>query len=296
MVRRVFAKIVNKRLQQGSWSPEDRFSTNWIKTTLEAHAANYKDLSRFRTGEPVHVSSLFDFCPRRQFLFCESPMLGHKQVRVSDLVVWKIGRGIESLIRESLLKHWDYKDIYGEWSCTCGQARRKGLYPGHKVRCDSCSSCLNIYNELRLIDEDCGVIGSPDILIRYKGKLVVIEIKSINDKGFMARKEAGIPLANHLLQPYMYHRLLRKNSLTPNPTMIIIYCKKEYQYNSPILEFHVPALDSKFGKVADEMLDRAKIVKDAFSTNKLPKRECDSETCYAAKKCAVRDLCFQYKE
>jgi hypothetical protein len=253
-----------------------------------------------RSGsEYIHVSSLIDYCARREGLAFSNRLAGGsprlRRVMAADRIIWAIGRAVESHVRSQFVEGTRGEGIIGEWSCRCGQLTRKGSMP--RTSCATCGTPASRYGEFTLRDDTRKVVGNPDLLYTRPdtGAVRVIEIKSMNVNQY---KELTQPVAYHVLQAACYHRLLSENGFDPDSIVSIFYACKDF-HPKPYKEFHVEIDDHLRARIAD-LFDLASQraewieLRKAGAGSDLPERlaACSSPTTTRAKNCSECVGCF----
>ena len=246
---------------------------------------------RMRTADQgfLHVSSMIDFCARRLALLRaeDRPMV--QSVTGGHRVMWRIGRAVETHIREQFIAGRHRQGIIGNWGCLCGATTRRGTYPGD-LTCRACATKLDTYGEFTLRDDEARIMGNPDILFQNGPEVVVTEIKSMNADQFNDLKQ---PLGDHVFQAGWYHDLLSSHGFRPHRHAIIFYCNKVFKFGSPYKEFHIDMMDPSL--VAQRQRVRSQVVAawQEIDAQRLPAREaCGSPVAFLAKRCPVVASCF----
>jgi hypothetical protein len=250
-----------------------------------------QDTSRVGT-QFVHVSSLQDFCDRSYVLadqegklFGDKPTGGHR-------VMWKIGRAVEKHVRDSIIKDREYQGIIGRWTCACEGSVREGRCD-LDLRCDQCGTELTNYKELVLRDQEAGIVGSPDIVMEVEGRILPVEIKSMNAKDW---EKLEAPKPDHLFQVLSYRKLLHTAGFQLLPVNAVITVTKDFRWGSPYKEFHIQPTRA-LGAIVEAAWDDAKRLKEARDAKRVPPRvKCKAITDTRAKACPVSATCFMRRE
>lgn len=246
---------------------------------------------RVSTSGYVHVSALNGFCGRRMLLMRQDGRQSVRSVTGGHRVMWRIGRAVESHIREQYLKAHNNRNVLGRWTCLCGRAEHVGFFNG-LTSCNHCNSPLNVYGEYTLYDHDNKIVGNPDLLVTYESTFVISEIKSMNKAQWDTLIE---PLPDHIFQAGMYYDLLRNhpNNYRVHSHGVFVYCTKDYKYGSPYKEFHVDFTKPTFQAIRDRARAQLSDALRAEASGSLPPRTvCHSPNCAFAKACSVATACF----
>lgn len=267
---------------------ETPLEENFVKEILDSYD-RVPERSRAGTYNGyVHVSSLsYDFCARQYAIAHKEQLSLYESLTGGHKVTFRIGRAVESHIRESFIAHYGEDKIYAKWICVCGNKYYEGL--GSNPQC-SCGEVVNIFNEPDLSDDVSGVSGHPDLVFLRAGKLRVLEIKSIKKDAWDELEE---PQPAHKLQAGIYpHLLSKRTKFNVSPEVVFIYCTKDFKFGSPYKEFHLDTSTPEFIKEREELFAEAKQVKDFAAGGEMPGRICQSMSSALAKKCPVNFRCF----
>lgn len=244
-----------------------------------------------RQGKPghIHVSSLIGFCERRQVLLHSHTDLQSQLSSVSGSmqVLWALGRAAETHVRGQLIAA-RRSDIYGIWRCKCEFSSHVGFYASRS--CDRCKTSVNVYHEHPLTDDEAGVVGNPDLLIRMGQSLMVIEIKSMNKKewdGLLA------PKGDHIFQAGWYVNMLRRKGFSVHDNAHVIYVAKDYLFGSPYKEHVFNACTPARITMIETSRQAAIVAHNCIKNNTIPPRlMCESHNSTLAKQCPVVAGCF----
>lgn len=288
------ARKLNRRLRDRDASPEsddllsDDMSDSFVKRVLDTRDA-IPERSRVRAGM-IHLSSLIDICPRQYALAVQHEVDIRSAVTGAHKVMWKVGRAVESHVRNEFIEGCNYRTVVGTWRCMCGQQTHNGLAPLNAVPCTRCGVHPMIYDELTLVDQSYQICGNPDLLFYHRGKLYVVEIKSMVAHQFDSLTS---PLGNHVFQASGYRRLAEINGFEVAPEVILLYTRKDFKYGSPYKQFNVNVDRTNYDRILDAAWESAELVKDSVDNGYIPERTlCSSATCSRAKKCPVVAKCF----
>lgn len=243
-----------------------------------------------RIGKPgyTHVSSLIGGCVRQYVLATRFNVKILESVTGGHRVMWKIGRAVETHVRDSFLEGTGRQGVYGRWKCQCGKVDHLGLYPSRGCNCQN--EPLK-YVEPVLLDEEAKIIGSPDMtLILGNFFFVPVEVKSMNKDDF---DDLTAPLPDHIAQAASYRRLYQLQGRRVHDKVIIIYTKKEFKWGSPYKEFHVDCTTDLVQGIVNTMVDKATSIATSVAASVTPERHiCQSAANPIAKRCPVAHLCF----
>lgn len=240
----------------------------------------------------VHVSSLSsNFCPREYAIAHKEELAMYETFTGGHKVTFRIGRAVESHIRESIITEVGKQNIFAKWSCECGEGSRVGLF---KEALCKCGRPLDIFDEPAISDEENGVVGRPDLILYHNKTLHITEIKSIkkDTTTTVGWDDLTEPLESHIRQNIFYPPLLQSLNLPVSPIVTFIYCTKDFKFGSPYKEFRIDTSEPKYQELRQELLLEAKQVKEFVSSGKSPERICLSESSPLARKCKVAFRCF----
>lgn len=245
--------------------------------------------------EDLHISGLIYECPRYLAICHRANERDLRPVNSFDRILWGFGRMVENHIRSNYMRQGNRNRVYGKWTCKCEKQNHEGFLPKQDVICGICSTPLNIYQEVTLWDKARKLVANPDLLIEVGGYMVVVEIKSANKKAFTEVLENNRPQSNHIMQAAWYRDMLIANGFRVHPQVIILYCRKDYQFRG--IPYHEVIIDPDIhgSAVTVKNLMTAKL--DSFNeyreTGRIPARTCDVITCAEAKKCPKSTRCFE---
>jgi len=249
-----------------------------------------KKPEKSRIGKPgyTHVSSLIGGCVRQYVLATRFNVEILESVTGGHRVMWRIGRAVETHVRDSFLEGQGNKGVYGRWKCKCGRVDHLGLYPSRGCNCQN--EPLK-YFEPVLYDEENKLVGSPDMtLIMGNFFFTPVEVKSMNKEDF---DDLTAPLPDHIAQAASYRRLYQLQGRRVHDKVIIIYTKKEFKWGSPYKEFHVDCTSDLVQGVVQTIVDKGAQIANSVAASVLPERHiCQSASNPLAKKCPVAHLCW----
>lgn len=237
----------------------------------------------------IHVSSLPSICTRQWSLMVEMDMRLEENITGAHRVMWQIGRSVEQHVRGQVIDGY-VNGVFGHWDCICKAQRHTGFKPRPSTRCGTCSGQLEHYAELTLTDDENGVTGNPDIVVRHEEKYLPVEIKSMTGEQW---SELTTPKAAHVYQAMGYRHLLRTAGYPVHDDVVLIYCSKHFKWGTPYKEFHVNASTSLRESTMDDLFAKAREIKLHREAGTTPPRHvCQSESSPRARKCPVQALCF----
>jgi hypothetical protein len=272
--------------------------TNYIKTLLDKQD-NIPEQSRAATYDGfVHVSSLSgDFCARHYAITQHEKLSLFETISGGSKVTFRIGRAVETHVRENIISAAGKKNIFCKWTCECGKTYQVGLW--RAATCQHCHKPLDNFDEPTIKDEANGISGRPDLILYHNKTLHITEIKSMkaNTTTTVGWDELEKPLDSHISQNIFYPPLLASLGYPVSPIVTFIYCSKDWKFGSPYKEFRIDTSLKKYRDKREELLEEAKQVKDFLTGGKSPPRICLTEQSPLAKKCPVSFRCFQqYKD
>jgi hypothetical protein len=273
----------------GQALPEaDALPEDLVKTALDA-LDRVPESVRSATPGFMHVSSLLEFCPRQVALMRQEDRAMTRVVTGGHRVMWRIGRAVETHIRDQFLSGRNRRGVFGRWTCVCERTSFTGTW--RAVTCQTCQHPVDQYGEYAVRNTELRVVGNPDLLFEHRGDvLVVTEIKSMNAKEFDA---LTAPKGDHVFQASMYRRLLAMEGRKVHKDVVILYCTKDFKFGSPYKEFHVDTTNATWANAVELAFEQLRAFNAAHDAGRLPARErCPSPTCSAAKACPVVSACF----
>ena len=135
-------------------------------------------------------------------------------------------------------------------------------------------------HEREILSEDPPIRGFADSIVEYKGKDIIIEIKTIKSANYIQRENEGQPSDSHLLQLliYMYVENIDEG--------IVLYENKD---THDLLAVPVE-MSEKNKEYIEYVLQWMRDVHSAWKNNEQVKRGYTKST-WACKSCPVSDLC-----
>jgi hypothetical protein len=269
---------------------QDVLPEKYLTEVLDA-ADRVPEKTRAALPGYTHVSSLLGLCPRQLVLMRREDRPLFNSVTGGHRVMWRIGRAVETHIRDQFVTARRRRGIIGQWKCRCEETVRVGFH--QSVVCPKCNGSTDNYHELPLFNHAAKVVGNPDLLIENNGAVVVVEIKSMNADQF---GEITSPIGNHVFQAGMYHDLLPGMGYRPHKQVVIIYCTKQFKYGSPYKEYHVDVTTPALRADRESAVEGAAEVAQAMDADTLPPRTlCSGPTSSMARTCPVVTTCMNLR-
>lgn len=247
----------------------------------------------------IHLSSLLhDFCPRKRLLMERDEASGLWNPRSADRVLWEMGRAAERYCREQIIKSLNYSGVVGTWVCPCETTKYTGYY-NPRVICNQCRLPCKDYDEVQLYDHQAGVVGRPDMLVEFGGRLTVVEFKSKSAKLFNDLRE---PEVDHVLQGLSYRRKLLNVATNPervNDSIVVFYVAKDYTFRGSIYkEYHVRFDNQQYQPGLTVLRQQAMLTKQHREAGTLPPRltQCTVPTSTTARNCSACSACFNRRD
>jgi len=264
----------------------------FIKELLDGQD-NMAEVKRNTPGY-LHVSALLkSTCARKMRLEEQSTAPQYESVHGGMRVVWRIGRAVESHIREQYIKAIKFKGVIGTWACKCGDTTYNGIHDPRATVCAFCRTQPHVYNELTLKDDEVKICGNPDLLSTLGDEVTAFEIKSIKHDGPDGWDALTAPLPDHVYQVSAYRRLGVSNGMNMNRYAYVIYCTKSYVFGSPYKVFKVDTTTQQVTALLDEVWAVAREVQESRRAKSLPARTvCATPETKKAKSCAMCTDCF----
>jgi len=245
-----------------------------------------------RDGDNLHVSDLLGKCIRKLALSKRMNVkLPPERIYDGLGLTFAQGDAIHDYIKARIATgHPEL--MYGTWSCKCGRTStpEPTTLASSTQTCPHCLTPVNQYHEIRVVDPEYGVTGSPDVLMLLDRFDVfhITEIKSINGEAF---KELVRPLPDHILQVVFYWHLMNRAGYSLTDRVSILYSNKAYSFKSPYKEFVIDARAEVHR--LEPYIEDAKAFKIALAGGELPVRSmCATRDTPDAKKCPMADMCF----
>lgn len=251
---------------------------------------------------PVHVSTAIDLCARQLYYLQQQPEY-QVEVTSEEVVLWGLGRAVESILRERIIDIFGQQNIYGRWKCLCGKTELVGFGVNpQNYKCRFCNhSVVTTFDEWAITANGL-IVGNPDMLLNLDGQLVITEFKSMSGPLF---KTLEAPNQAHVLQVYCYFRILKDHygdffkgmGVSISNTPEIIYVSKDYnkyRKTNNIKSFKLDFNESttRYGWAKDVYDKAFTDIKLVVQGHKPDRTKCDTANCERAKKCPVAVRCF----
>lgn len=274
---------------------------NIVAETLNNGVNSVKRLGINDNKFHFHISGIIAsnksnrFCPREYVLnYFSNPEVLVTRLTPGQQLLFHVGHAIHDLVCSQFISNSKYgKYVYGKWTCLCGSVVKVGYKP-KKLTCKSCNTKAHVYNEIDLYSAKYKIQGHPDLLIMYKGKIYLYEIKTIDrqDVDFDSLKT---PLADHHLQASCYYWLLVSMGYKVDKYIRYVYVDRNTRkifYGDVGREFKRKRTEKARIK---NIFNRSLITQESIKTRVLPDRICESATCTRAKNCTQATQCFSRK-
>lgn len=245
-----------------------------------------------RNAGHVHISTLLTGCLRK-IAISEKFRISVPSTIVNDSlgITFAQGHAIHDFVKNQFVRAHPDK-MYGEWSCLCGETRTEPMVKADIPTrpCKSCHLIPSIYNEVGMVDEEHGIVGSPDVILYTAdpGYYYVIEIKSIAHEQW---KEIVRPKPDHVLQVVFYWYLMRKAGHNVPQYVSILYVTKGFNFKNPYKEFMVDPV-SELDRLSMYLDDATDLVMFRGGGPIPPRKMCSSAGCATARQCHVNTVCF----
>jgi hypothetical protein len=206
-------------------------------------------------------------------------------------ITFAIGHTVQDFVTQRLKDNYGH-ELWGNWSCRCGEEMR-GHITWKEVEdepsCGQCGQPIHNYIETVWRSEELKLTGSIDAVLKRGPRYAPLEIKSIAGGRF---DELTRPIPDHLIQALFYWYLLRENGMDMHDHFSILYVKKEFVFGNPYKEFVICASD--YENRMTDFLDEARELKAfRFDDGPLPVRSCcANENSPAARECPFAIQCF----
>jgi len=136
--------------------------------------------------------------------------------------------------------------------------------------------------EFRIKYQDPPISGYGDVMLNYKGKTILGEIKTMPNEGFEYKKASRKPKDGHLMQLIMYMKILKKD------LGALIY---ENKNNHELLVIPVEVNDH-YRRWVDQAFDWMRTVRKSWENKELPQKtyRANSKIC---KVCPLQKTCAE---
>lgn len=265
--------------------------TELLIPRLERFLSNdYEDSPR----EPgQHCSEMFKFCCRRVILdtfFPENITAGDHEPRIQ--LIFDTGHALHSWFQNKYFG--PDRVLWGTWRCRgCGR-RVRGLMPKKCRRCGAPRSVFK-YLEPLVREPHLDLVGHCDGILLVDGEKRVLELKTINPKGFEQVAKYGAAVPAHIYQVNIYMHLLKMDVCN------VLYINKA---DSRLVEFEVPYdkrvwddCEAKLGSLLryKRMMEKNAGKIDVKFVNQV-RGICGSPNSWTARTCHQVGPCFALKE
>lgn len=266
-------------------------------------------------GDLIHASHLIHNHKCARMLFLANYMVG-EGVTFSEApfgamkLVWALGRAAEKHARTNLLKNPSIRArAFGMWRCRCRATEARGHLPTPPQRCTRCGTLADRYDEVTLADDDAGIMGNPDMLLKQGTRYTVIEIKSIKTKSTSAHDgfdSIEAPQPKHVEQGFSYVKLGERNGLYMHEKPVTLYVAKDFDPKkwykallpSPQLlgqvkeDVATSRAAAKEYRIARQAADAEPERRDEFTPPKIEKCATNANAC--KKSCPVWAECYAH--
>lgn len=288
--------LINK-FKLDDWSDHnDKVVKFLIKEDLTKEAS--RDSKKY-----INLSSLLQLdCPRYYYISWDIPDIKQDGAPNASMKnVWVMGKALEQHVVSSLIKHYGRENSFGKWSCMCGDTYHNGLLSKVAI-CPKCNTLDTEYNEFDICSDKYGIVGHPDYVAMYNGKLLVYEFKSTKIDTYKEIISGNLSkvtkdmMAKHRLQGISYIKLLRDYGYEVHDRLMLAYIAKDYTpLASPYhIEQCVPTED-EYLKL-QKMFDSAKETLSFKEKKELPCRICKSMQDGYDRRCKLVDHCFRLSD
>lgn len=224
------------------------------------------------------ASGIAKVCERQEVLMSILKVGLTRKIDPSLQMTFDIGHGFHYIVQNKWLKDL----LIGNWRCVaCGKYHNWSRVP---KKCMACSADTGFeYMELSFDGKDGYLItGHPDGVLEYpNGKKVLLELKTTNSAYFKYILDSGKPLSDHMDQIMIYMWFLDVKEAA------VVYFSKD---DSKLRIFNIDFDQERLNK----LLKKIDVIKGGIRTNLVPTRYvCDSISCARAKRCPVKNKCFE---
>lgn len=233
------------------------------------------------TEDKIYRSSeLSKMCAREEVLRFTYGIKKQEKIDSKTQIIFDFGNAFNNLVQQKWLSDWDI--LIGDWICK--GCTKVALFQKKPKVCISCGENAFIYQELAFIDKKFFVSGHPDGILEKNGRRKLLELKTCNSKIFKYITDINrSPLDFHVDQIHLY---MWKYKIGEG---IIFYLNKD---ESSHAEFKIPYQPGRI----ELMFRKISAVKEGIKNKIVPPREvCADANCSRAKKCGVRQVCFEIK-
>lgn len=285
---------LSKYLNLDDWDIHSgRVISNLVQQDIKS--SNSRDTKKY-----VNLSSLlYMVCPRYYYLLWDTPDILKESAGSSSMKnVWVIGKALEEHVVSGLIEYYGKSNCLGKWQCKCGAISKNGFID-KVTKCKKCNSLNDIYSEFDLTSDEYGIVGHPDFVARYKGKLLVYEFKSTKIDTYKEILEGNLSssteqmMAKHRLQGISYIKLLRKLGYEVHDRLMLTYIAKDYAIGcTPYNIVQCIPTDIENNSLLD-MFTKSKNILSYKNNKTLPERTCSTKEEGNCKQCKIVEHCFK---
>jgi len=242
----------------------------------------------FRHGEYTHVSDLLNKCMRSVALAAENRLpVMLEPTWTSQRIIFRSGEILHELLRDEITRK--SRTVFGNWRCGCKKTiTEHGFAIDFKnVRCEHCGGPTNIYDEFKLINEECKIVGHADIAYMEDGWLMIGELKSVSKLIFDSLSGAQ---PDHQYQARMYSWLARQMGYNVHDHVVVFYVCREWMFKNPYKEYLVYWNPDDPPQPYVDLAMEFKIYRETGAVP--PRTLCTSKAAPRSKKCATQVFCF----
>jgi len=231
----------------------------------------------------LHVSEAVGLCPRMRILGHFLPKPEAQKITVSARQTFDMGHAWHKWVQERYLARMGI--LKGKWKCiACGY----NWFGKSQPECPGCNRKGTIqFREVPVSNEEHEIQGRADGIIELFGTDYVLDIKTINEWGFMRLAE---PSKEHIAQITLYMGFLRIQR-----GILWYFCKPPDGLKDlgalrgrPTKEFWVE-FDPE---VRDEVLSRVAFYKKVWKEKRLPTQRMSGPQDPACRWCAWKKECY----
>jgi rubrerythrin len=233
------------------------------------------------TADKIYrASELSKMCPREEVLRAVYKQRKQEKIDAKTQIIFDFGNAFNDLAQQRWLASWDI--LIGDWICENCKAAH--LFQKKPAMCSSCMKPEMKYRELAFIDKKFSISGHPDGILEKGGRKKVLELKTCNSQIFKYITEISkAPLYHHVDQINLY---MWKYKVGEG---IILYLNKD---QSDMAEYKIAYQSSRI----EIILRKIKLAHEGIRDQQIPPREiCATADCARAKKCGVKQWCFEIK-
>lgn len=267
-----------------------------IADLVTAQILSRREADQKKRRPGFHISSFFDFCPRRWLFDLYFPETKKDLPTAEDYRIWNLGHIVHDLYQNVYLGPEQL--IEGEWKCMACLTVAVGFMP------DECSNCyapqhILKYQEPRVdydfgLGEDHCVTGNADGIIHvpWRPRPGVIDIKTIKPEHF---KSLEGPSPGYVMQANLYAHLLGLD------WAVILYVNKssgeEKEFELDLDPKHWWTVEGRIGSIK-RFVRKVEANKGKADPTWLVETRglCTSRESWFAKRCHQAERCFDLVE